>query len=121
MTITDTSPDVLRSDGARALVRYGDDDAALVDLSLERPDARPGAVADLLCEAVRRARVRRTRHLRTALDAGAPSCGVVLDALHGRVGRDVGSVSLRRAGSSVMVTVDLLPAPRRPVRGRSRP
>ena len=71
------------------------------------PDAYAGAA--LVCEAISQARANRARHLDTALDASAPACGIVLDALHARIGTEVGRLDLHRAGASVIVDVDLLP------------
>jgi len=112
MTTTRTDGTAFEVEGAIVEVTDDDLDDTRVHLTVESPSARPTAVAAVLCEAVRQAHARRRGHVRMALDAGAPSSGVVLEALRGRIGADVGSIALRRAGSSVMVTLDLLPAPR---------
>lgn len=57
------------------------------------------------------ARARQATHLTTSLSIAAPSCAHLLEALRSRVGTDVGRMQLRRAGSSVMVDLDLLPRP----------
>jgi hypothetical protein len=67
------------------------------------------AGAALVCEAITQARELRARHLDTTLDGTAPACGIVLDALHARIGTEVRSLAMHRAGASVLVDVDLLP------------
>lgn len=93
--------------GASLEVEYRDDVATL-RLVPDSDDV--DASARLLCAAVQH--VRRRRHARrvlTAVDAAGPAGGTLLAALRSRVGTDVGEIALRRAGSTVMVTVELLP------------
>lgn len=65
--------------------------------------------AALVCEAITHAREQRARHVDATLDGTAPACGIVLDALHARIGTEVRSLAMHRAGASVRVDVDLLP------------
>jgi hypothetical protein len=105
--------DVLTDRGSAVEVRYLDGDEVALRI-LTQGDVHPDAGADLLVRAVSHVRRGRTRVVRTAVDASGPSAGAMLDALRDRVGADVGEITLRRAGSSVMVTLHLLPA--RPAR-----
>jgi hypothetical protein len=77
-------------------------------------DGRVGAAfeaARLACEAVHQARVRDTRRLEVMLEVATPACGVILEALRRRRGNDLDGIELRRAGASVMVTLDVRPWP----------
>jgi len=79
-----------------------------------RMDGEPGAApeaARLACEAVHQARLRDVGRVVTALDVASPACGVILDALRRRRGNDLDAIRMRRAGSSVIVTLDLRPWP----------
>jgi len=67
------------------------------------------AARDLVCTAVAEARRERLTRLTTSLDGTRPVCGVVLAALHERVGTLVRDVACRRAGTSVLVEVGLVP------------
>jgi hypothetical protein len=67
--------------------------------------------ARLACEAVHQARVRDTRRLEVVLEVATPVCGVILEALRRRRRNDLDRIELRRAGASVMVTLDLRPWP----------
>jgi hypothetical protein len=102
-------------------LQYGDPDDVLLQLTTDGADsdAARDAGAGLLCTAVAQARARHTRRLRTVLDASSPSGSTYLEALRARVGDDVASIALRRAGSSVMVTLDLVPP--RAARAGGRP
>jgi hypothetical protein len=100
--------DVLKTEGTVLDVQYGPaEDEARLQLWMERSAARAGA--GLVGEAVHRARLHHARHVLMALDASLPSCGLVLDVLRGQMGGDVENLSMRRAGSSVMVDVELRP------------
>jgi hypothetical protein len=110
-----TGPD----DGATLEVEYTRDGAVLRVTS--GPDDTD-AGARLLCAAVAHVRRRHARRAHTALDLSTPAGGAYLAALRSRVGTDVNAIAMRRAGSSVMVTLDLLPAPRsRTTRTRPSP
>ena len=100
---------VLRASGTTVALQYGDPDDVLLEVTTPFDD--PDAGARLLCTAVSQARSRRTRQLRTVLDASSPACWTYLEALRTRVGDDVESIALRRAGSSVLVTLHLVPPP----------
>ncbi|MDT0167272.1 hypothetical protein Q9R32_17090 [Actinotalea sp. AC32] len=107
---TDTAdqPTVMHADGATVEIQYVDD-VALVQIDSAATGASARRAGDLACAALREARRHRARYVRTALQMSRPSCAIVLDALRRRVGTDASDVELRRAGSSVMVTVPLLP------------
>lgn len=107
MTAQIASTQVLHAEGAKVEVRYLDDHTVRVDV--ESTHTGPGAwrAGELTCEAVRDARRRHARSVHTALQVGLPSCGIVLEAL--RRSEDAAEVQLRRAGSSIMVTVPLRP------------
>ena len=98
-----TSPD-----GAVEIVRT-DRDHVYVHLVPGLGIREVSAGSRLLCHAVTDQRTRSARHVQTAVDAAAPSCGVHLEALRARVGIDVQSITMRRAGSSVMVDLRLIP------------
>jgi hypothetical protein len=97
----DAAVDISYCDPARADVRIWMDG---------EPGAAPEA-ARLACEAVHQARVRDALRVETALDVASPACGLILDALRRRRGNDLDGIRMRRAGSSVMVTLDLRPWP----------
>ena len=96
---------------------------AAVTITYDRPDhadirvwtdGEPGAApeaARLACEAIHQARVRDALRVETALDASTEICGVVLEALRRRRGNDLDGFTMRRAGTSVMVTLVLRPWP----------
>ncbi len=75
-----------------------------------RDDEAPGQVTarHLLADA----RTRHTTHTSTALTVATSASADVIEALRSKIGTEVSTMHLRRAGSSVMVDVDLLPAPR---------
>lgn len=103
------APAALTSEGAEVeMLAEGLDEVTLLLRSdADGPGARRGA--GLVCQAVARARAGHAQRIRTALTASQPSCGIVLDALRARVGGDVDTMTLRRAGSTVLVTLDLAP------------
>jgi hypothetical protein len=103
--------DVVRmdADGAHVEMHHEDPETVLLDLWMESGGPSAAVGAGLMCAAVTRARAHHARRVDAALDAVSPACGVVLEALRARIGTDVRGLGLRRAGSSVMVTVDLLP------------
>jgi hypothetical protein len=102
---------VLRSLGATVVVQYVDPDHARLTVDTDRygPGARDAA--GLVCEAIHEARARHVHHVDTALEAAAPACSVILDALRTRSGNDLDGMDLRRAGASVMVSIDVRPWP----------
>ena len=123
ITVHERRRSTLHGAGARAEVLYGGPGDVRVQLTTDiqladatRPDAdrrTTAAAAGLLCAAVAQARRRRARVVRTVLDASAPSGAALLAALRAQVGTDIADIAMRRAGSSVLVTIDLLPAPAR--------
>ncbi len=98
---------VLHGPGAAVEVRY--DGTEHADVRVTTRDDAGRSAGRLLCRAVRQARGRRTRTVSTVVDASAPSGGALLEVLRGRVGDDVAGIAMRRAGSSVLVTLELLP------------
>ena len=106
---------VLRSRDATVEVQYVDPDHArlMVDTQRYGPGAREAA--RLVCEAVYQARTRHVHHVETALDAAAPACCLILEALRSRSANDLEGMELRRAGASVMVSLDVRPWPTTPV------
>lgn len=112
---------VLRSHGVTVEIRYVDPEHAVV--RLDAPPVRGCAIAAarLVCEAMSLARRRGSHRVCTALELARPVSVVVLAALRTRIGKDLSSLDLRRAGSSVMVTAVLLrPPPAATVPGRPR-
>ena len=86
------------------------------------PGVEEPAVVAALREAVGAARRHGGQHLLAAVDASAPLGGVLVQAMRGMVGTAAESMTMRRAGASVMVDLVLLPAPRgAPSRSRSAP
>jgi hypothetical protein len=109
---------VLQSGETRVVVRYGEDGRARLDVTADRDDRGSAEAGRLVCEAVHQARLHHADCVACALDASGPACGAILEALHGRLGEDVGSIATRRAGASVMVVLDLEPVPVPGVRPR---
>lgn len=100
----------MMSDGP-AHVTVAWDGADRASMSVQADPGRGGAhaAASLACRALSTLRHLSRRHVVTALDASTPAAGVVLSALHARVGADVENLETHRAGSSVIVTIDLRP------------
>jgi hypothetical protein len=101
--------DVLTEHGSAVEVQYLDGGEVNLRILAQPDRLDTEAGAELLARAVSHVRRRRTRVVRTAVDASMPAAGAILDALRSRVGDDVGEIALRRAGASVMVTLHLLP------------
>lgn len=116
ITVHEPERSTLHDGGATVEVLYAGPDDVRVELVTDPARPTPHVGARLLCAAVAQARARHARLVHTVLDASAPSGAAYLAALRDRLGADVADISMRRAGSSVMVTLDLLPArPRRPL------
>lgn len=100
---------VLESEGTKVVVEYGADGHARLDVTAS--GYRRGSVeaGRLACEAIHQARLRHADRVDGALDASSPTCGAILEALHREIGHDVASIAMRRAGSSVMVSVAMQP------------
>lgn len=109
MILDERERTVLRVGTSEVELDYADPDHVrmLVTTQPVGPGAYAGAA--LVCEAVSQAREHHARHLDATLDGSSPACGIVLDALHARIGYEVGGIAMHRAGSSVLVGVDLLP------------
>ena len=112
---------VLESGETKVVVEYGGDGHARLDVTASgyrRGSAEAGRIA---CEAVHEARLRNADRIDGALDASSPTCGAILEALHRQIGTDLASIATRRAGSSVMVTLEVQPAPTRTSAQRTAP
>jgi hypothetical protein len=105
---------VLRSREATVVVQYVDLDHARLEVDTQRYGPGAREAARLVCEAVYQARARHVHHVETALDAAAPACCIILEALRNRSGNDLEGMELRRAGASVMVSLDVRPWPSAP-------
>jgi hypothetical protein len=108
-TMTSERNPVFEAKGAVVEMRYEDHDDVSVLLRSDPAGAGARSGARLVGDAVSHARANHARRVLTTLDASRPSSGFVLDELRKRVGRDVGTLALRRAGASILVTVDLAP------------
>lgn len=106
-----TERTVLRSHDATVVVQYVDPDHARLTVDTQRYGIGAREAARLVCEAVYQARARHVHHVETALDASAPSCCIILEALRNRSANDLDGMELRRAGASVMVSLDVRPWP----------
>lgn len=102
---------VMTDSGAEIEMTFPDRDTAVVRLDADPAGTGARAAGLLMCEAITEARRRRARYLRTVLELARPLSGIVLDAVRNRIGHDAQAIDLRRAGSSVIVTVDLGPLP----------
>ena len=102
-------------DGAALELEVADGEATL-RLATGPADVDVLAGAALLREAVGDARRRHAGRVHTVLDCSTATGGVLLEALHARLGSDVERIALRRAGSSVLVTLTLRPPA--PARGQ---
>lgn len=92
------------------VIEYGDDGHARLDVWAKRYGRGSAEAGRLACEAIHQARLRSAARIEGALDASSSTCGAILEALHGEIGHDLESIIMRRAGSSVMVTLDTRPA-----------
>ena len=109
---------VLRSREAHVVVEYDDSENVRLSLVADGYDSGAADLAQLVCEAVYQARMRHTPRVGVALHIASPACSVVIEALRRRTGNDIERLVMRRAGSSVMVTLVLRPwptVPRTPV------
>jgi hypothetical protein len=86
-----------------------DGDADVLVLSTGPEAASVHAGAQLVRQAVAQARASHTRHVITRLEASTPGTGVLLAEVRAAVSPDVERVVLRRAGSTVVVDLELLP------------
>lgn len=100
----------LRSCGLTVSIRYVDQDHAVVRLGPPPAGSRPATAARLVCGAMAQARGRGIRTVCIALELAQPTSVVVLAALRGRIDKDLSTLDLHRAGSSVILTATLLMA-----------
>ncbi|WP_298460782.1 hypothetical protein [uncultured Cellulomonas sp.] len=124
--MTTTTPDdtVLQVAGARVVLCHDDVGHARMTVHAEPGAAGARLGGHLARDAVLGAAAHDVRCVDTVLDASTPACGVILECLRDLVGREVDALSMRRAGSSVVVTLRLTGAPpprhrRGPAGGRS--
>ena len=111
MATSDPSPrSEIRGREATVSMEYRDARALVSVWTGDRAGATVEA-ARLACEAVHQARVRHAHRVVVALEVATPACTVILEALRRREGNDVARIAMRRAGSTVMVTLDLRPWP----------
>jgi len=103
------APTTLRREASTVELDLGDLDHVHMRVSTAPTGQGAYTGAALVCEAITHARELRVRHLDTTLDGDAPACGIVLDALHARIGTEVRALVMHRAGASVVVDVDLVP------------
>ena len=102
---------VLESDETKVVVEYGADGHARLDVTSGAYRRGSADAARLACEAIHQARLRHADRVDGALDASSPACGAILEALHRQIGNDLESIAMRRAGSSVLVTLAMQPPP----------
>jgi len=114
--ITKSLPEhtMLESEEARILIEYDDHGHARLDVLAKRYGRGSADAGRLACEAVHQARLRHAASIEGALDASSPLCGAILEALHREIGHDLESIAMRRAGSSVMVTLEMHAGPTTP-------
>lgn len=101
----------LRGRQATVMLQFSGRDDVVLCLRTDGSVAGALEGARLACEAVHQARLREAGRVETALDVSSRATGVVLEALRARRGNDLDGIAMRRAGSSVMVTLDLRPWP----------
>jgi hypothetical protein len=104
---------LLSRHGATVELAPDHDDGAWM-LVVAGPDVRTGEWEQLVETAVVQARDRRVGRIDTALDLAAPSTGVLLQLLRDHLGREVATMSMHRAGASVMLTLLISPPESRP-------
>jgi hypothetical protein len=109
---TTAAPEDVAPHGATLDVEYAGAEATL--RLVPDPDDVDAGVR-LMCAAVSHVRRRHTRRVHTAIDLTAPSGGALLEALWSREGIDVAGIAMRRAGSTALVTIDLLPVAANPL------
>jgi hypothetical protein len=102
---------VLESGQTRVVVEDGPRGGIRLDVTAHGYGTGSAEAGRLVREAVHQARLRHASHIEGGLDASGPTCGAVLEALHRSIGDDLESIAMRRAGSSVLVELDLRPLP----------
>lgn len=98
-----------QSRGVEVVLDFREPDDVRLDVVSAPPGAGAREAARLVCGAVHEARLRDARRIHTVLDASGPTCGVVLEALHEQLGRELERIDLRRAGSSVLAVLEVRP------------
>ena len=109
-----TERTILRSPGATVVVQYLDADHAHLMVESERWGQGARDAARLVCEALHEVGVRRVHHVQAALEASAPASCMVFEALRELSGSHLDAIDLRRAGASVMVSLDVRTPPTTP-------
>ncbi len=100
---------VLESDETRIVVEYDAAGHARLEVTANGYRGGSAEAGRLACVAVHEARLHHADRIDGALDASSPACGAILEALHGQIGDDLDSIVMRRAGSTVMVTLETHP------------
>lgn len=98
----------LRARGVTVSIRYVDREHAVLRLGPPRAGGGSTTTARLVCGAMSEARARGIATACIALELAQPTSAVVLAALRARIGKDLSSLDLHRAGSSVILTATLL-------------
>ncbi len=101
---------VIESRATRIVVEYDVAGHARLEVTAHDHHGGSAEAGRLACEAIHQARLHHTDRVDGALDASTPACGAILEALHRQIGTDLDSIVTRRAGSSVMVTLQVHPA-----------
>jgi hypothetical protein len=114
VTRTSAEHTLLESEETRILIEYGDDGHARLDVMAKQYGRGSAAAGRLAREAIHQARLRHADSIEGALDASSPMCGAILEALHREIGHDLESIAMRRAGASVMVTLEMRATPTTP-------
>ena len=100
---------VLESEQTRIVVEYDAVGHARLEVTASGYRGGSAEAARLACAAVHEARLHHAGRIDGALDASRPACGAILEALHEQVGHDLDSIAMRRAGSTVIVTLETHP------------
>jgi hypothetical protein len=100
---------VLESDETRIVVEYDAVGHARLEVTANGYRRGSAEAGRLACAAIHEARLHHADRIDGALDASSPACGAILEALHGQIGDDLDSIVMRRAGSTVMVTLETHP------------
>ena len=98
----------LRARGMTVSIRYVDRDHAVLRLGQPPAGCASVTAARLVCEAMSQARAHGIHDVRIALELAQPMSSHVLGALRARIAKDLSTLDLHRAGSSVILTATLL-------------
>ncbi|WNB87667.1 hypothetical protein [Cellulomonas sp. ATA003] len=112
---------VLQQPGAQIQLRDPGSDRVLMSVRTATWEGAARVGARLARDAVVAAATWGAREVDTVLDGTSPTCGIVLESLRDLIGGEVDAVIMRRAGSSVFVTLRLTRRPRPPAAPVTRP